>query len=451
MSHTVLKNARLIDDGNDFIADVYIKGSHIEKIGAGINLSPTLKFEEIDAEGLLLIPGMIDAHVHFREPGFTQKGNMQSESAAALSGGITSIMDMPNKNPPVLTLETLEENFSLAAKNCLTNYSFFMGLSKYNMDEALQISTENVCGLTDDGLYFDKDYPTLCNSLDFVEKLFSKSEHLIALHSEDDIIIHENYLQAKDQFNDFIPPHYHSIIRSSEACLASTQQLLSIARKHNTRFHLLHISTEAEVNLFDKHTSIESKRITAETTIHHLYFNTTDYERLGNLIKWNPSIKSISDNHALLDALQDNRIDIVATDHAPHTYSEKIGLYDTVKPGGPMVQHALLAMLDFYHLGKLTLVQVVQKTSNDVAKLYKIKHRGFIREGYWADLVLIDLHRPYRVADLNINYKCKWSPFLNHTFNSSIDTVFVNGRKVYSEGKLDMSFRGKRLQFEKFR
>ncbi len=451
MKHTLIKNARIIDDGKDYFADVYIKGNRIEKVSASINLPIETKYDEVNAEGLVLMPGMIDAHVHFREPGLTYKGNMRSESAAAISGGITSIMDMPNTVPAVLTLDILEQKYGIAAENCLTNYSFFMGLSKDNLEEALRASTEDVCGLTDDGLYFDESHPTLCNSLDYLEKIFSSSEHLIALHSEQDAIIKKNYEKARDEFKEFIPLHYHSIIRSSEACITSTKEILSIARKHNTRFHLLHVSTGDEAKLFDNTEPSRSKRLTAEATVHHLYFNTDDYERLGNLIKWNPSVKSALDNRELLEAIKENRIDIVATDHAPHALGEKIGLYDAVKPGGPMVQHALLGVLEFYFKGKLTLNQVVQKTSNGVADLYRIKDRGFVREGYYADLVLVDLDSPYKVTESNINYKCNWSPFLSYTFSSTINTVFVNGNKACSNQNLISEIPGKRLKFEKIR
>jgi dihydroorotase len=451
MKKTLIRNARIIDNGEDYFADVYINGDRIEKVSPAISLPAEIKYDEVNAEGLVLIPGMIDAHVHFREPGLTYKGDMRSESAAALSGGVTSIMDMPNTVPAVLTLDILEKKYGIAALNCLTNYSFFMGLSKDNLEEALRASTEDICGLTDDGLYFDEAHPTLCNSLDYLEKIFSKSEHLIALHSEQDSIINKNYETIRDVFNEFIPLHYHSIIRSSEACIASTKEILSIARKHNTRFHLLHVSTGEEAKLFDNNDALRSKRLTAETTIHHLFFNTQDYDRLGNLIKWNPSVKSAMDNSYLLEALKENRIDILATDHAPHALGEKIGLYDAVKPGGPMVQHALLAVLEFYFKGKLTLNQVVHKTSNGVADLYRIKDRGFIREGYFADLVLVDLRNPYKVTESNINYKCYWSPFLNYTFSSSIDTVFVNGIKAYSNQSLITELPGKRLKFEKIR
>ena len=397
MKHTLIKNARIIDDGKDVFSDVYIKGERIEKIAGNMSLPSQLQVEEIPGEGLVLLPGMIDAHVHFREPGLTYKGDMQSESAAAIAGGITSIMDMPNTLPSVLTIGALEQKYSLAAERCLTNYSFFMGLSKDNLEEALKVSTEDVCGLTDDGLYFDEAHPTLCNSLSYLEKIFSSTEHLVALHSENDLIIKKNYEQAKSEFKEFIPPHFHSIIRSSKACYTSTKEILSLAKKHNTRFHLLHVSTGDEANLFDHILPVREKRITAETTIHHLLFNTNDYEKLGNLIKWNPSVKSATHNQALITALNENRIDIVATDHAPHAIGEKIGLYDAVKPGGPMVQHSLLALLELYFRDQLTLTDVVKKSSNAVADLYRIKERGYIREGYYADLVLVDLNKKIKV------------------------------------------------------
>lgn len=451
MKHTLIKNVRIIDDGKDVVSDVYIKGERIEKIAANISLSSQLQVEEIPGDGLVLLPGMIDAHVHFREPGLTYKADIKSESSAAVAGGVTSIMDMPNTVPSVLTIDILEQKYAIAAQRSLTNYSFFMGLSKDNLEEALRVSTEDVCGLTDDGLYFDEAHPTLCNSLGYLEKIFSSTEHLVALHSEEDQLIKKNYKKAKEELKEFIPPHYHSIIRSSEACTSSTKEILSLAKKNNSRFHLLHVSTAQEAALFEKGDPIRLKRITAETTIHHLYFNIDDYERLGNLIKWNPSVKTATDNQALVDALKTGAIDIVATDHAPHVIGEKIGLYDAVKPGGPMVQHALLALFDLYHKGKLTLQEVVQKSSNGVADVYRIKERGYIREGYYADLVLVDLHKKFKVTEENIVYKCGWSPFLDYTFNASISRVLVNGQTAYAENEVVSDVSGKRLKFEKIR
>lgn len=451
MKHTLIKQARIVDDGNDFIADIYIKGERIEKISSTINLPSSVTVNEINAEKLVLIPGMIDAHVHFREPGLTYKADIKSESLAAVAGGITSFMDMPNTVPSVLTVDLLEQKYAIAAQRSFANYSFFMGLSKDNLEEALRVGTEDVCGLTDDGLYFDEAHPTLCNSLGYLEKIFSSTEHLIALHSENDSIIKKNYTQARNEFKEFIPPHYHSVIRSSTACISSTKEILSLAKKHNTRFHLLHVSTGEEASLFDHILPLREKRLTAETTIHHLFFNTEDYDRLGNLIKWNPSVKTAADNQALLAALTTGAIDIVATDHAPHVLGEKIGLYDAVRPGGPMVQHALLALLNLYHQDKLTLQEVVRKSSNGVADVYRIKERGYIREGYYADLVLIDLDKKYKVSEENIKSKCGWSPFLNYTFNTSINRVFVNGHLAFSENEVVAGQFGKRLKFEKIR
>ena len=451
MTHKLIKNVRIVDDGKDFIGDVYIKGDRIEKIAPGISLSSHLSFDEINAERLVLIPGMIDAHVHFREPGLTYKGDMRSESSAAIAGGITSIMDMPNTDPAVLSIDVLEQKYARAAASCHTNYSFFMGLSKDNLEEALRVSSEDVCGLTDDGLYFDEEHPTLCNSISFLEKIFSSSPHLIALHSEDDTIIRNNYIKCKKEYGEFIPPSAHTQIRSVDACFHSSKSVTELAAKHNTRLHLLHISTGKEAGMFNSSLPLKYKRITSETTIHHLCFNTEDYDRLGNLIKWNPSVKYKSDNQELLEALKSNQIDIVATDHAPHAIGEKIGLYDRVKPGGPMVQHALLALLDFYHQGKLSLNEVVQKTSNGVAELYRIKERGFIREGYFADLVLVDLKKSNVVREENLLYKCNWSPFLFHEFKSSIDTVIINGEISFTKNKICASSSGYRLKFEKIR
>ena len=451
MKHILIRNARIVDDGNEYYSDLYITRGRIERIAANIRLSPQLQVEEINAEHLLLIPGMIDAHVHFREPGLTYKGDMRSESSAAIAGGITSIMDMPNTDPAVLTIDLLEQKYAKAAQSCHTNFSFFMGLSKDNLEEALRVSSEDVCGLTDDGLYFDEEHPTLCNSISFLEKIFSSSPHLIALHSEDDTIIRNNYIKYKKEYGDFIPPSAHTEIRSVDACFQSSKLVTELAAKHNTRLHLLHISSGKEAGLFNSSLPLKEKRVTSETTIHHLCFNNEDYDRLGNLIKWNPSIKFKSDNQQLLEALKNNQIDIVATDHAPHAIGEKIGLYDRVKPGGPMVQHALLALLDFYHQGKLSLKEIVQKTSNGVAELYRIKERGYIREGYYADLVLIDLSKSNVVREDNLLYKCNWSPFLFHEFKSSIDTVFINGDIAYTKNEICASSSGHRLKFEKIR
>jgi dihydroorotase len=431
--------------------DMLIVGKRIDKIASQISLPNNLSFKEINANNLYLIPGMIDAHVHFREPGYPLKGNIRSESIAAVEGGITSFMDMPNTLPNVLTNEILEDKYKIAAENSYCNYSFFMGLSKDNIEEALRTSTEDVCGLTDDGLYFDNNEGLLCNHLSYLEKLFSRSEHLIALHSEDDSIINDNLKRYQKEMGEFIPPHYHMLIRSEEACLRSTIDLIKLSKKYKNRLHVLHISTAAEAELFSSRQKIFDKRITSETCIHYLYFNENDYNHYGNLIKWNPAIKSEKDQIGLLEALNDDRIDFIATDHAPHTFGEKIGNYFNSKSGAPMVQHALPVLFNLYHQGKITIEKIVQKTSNAVAEAYRIKDRGYLREGYYADLVLIDLESKWTVSKDSILYGCNWSSLSNHDFKGKIKKVMVNGSLIVDQGIKKNLPIGMRLKFEKIR
>jgi dihydroorotase len=394
---------------------------------------------------------MIDAHVHFRDPGYPLKGSIRSESVAAVEGGITSFMDMPNTLPSVLTNEILEEKYKIAAENSYCNYSFFMGLSKNNLEEALRVSTEDVCGLTDDGLYFDSDEGLLCNHPSYLEKLFSRSAHLVALHSEDDNIISENIKKYQSEFGEFIPPRYHSLIRSEEACLRSTIDLIALSKKYNNRLHLLHISTSSEANLFSANKKIADKRITSETCIHYLYFNENDYHKYGNLIKWNPAIKSEKDQLGLLEALKNDHIDFVATDHAPHQFAEKIGNYFNSKSGAPMVQHALPVLFGLYHQGKITLEKIVEKTSHSVAEAYRIKDRGYLREGYYADLVLIDLESTWTVSNESILYRCNWSPLLHNDFKAKIEQVMVNGNLIVDRDIKKNIPTGMRLRFQKMR
>jgi dihydroorotase len=451
MSHTIIKNARIINENNNFHGDVYIRNDRIERIDATIGLPANIQCKEIDAKDNILIPGMIDAHVHFRDPGLTYKGDIETESSAAIAGGVTTFMDMPNTLPNVLTKKILEEKYSRASERSFGNFSFFMGLTQDNLEEALKISTEDVCGLTDDGLYFDRNNSLLCNSPDYLEKLFSRSEHLVALHSEDESIIKANFIKSKQKWNGKIPPSDHSEIRSALACLSSTKKLVELTKKHKNRLHLLHVSTGAEALLFDHETPTHEKRITAEACVHHLYFNTEDYWQLGNKIKWNPSIKSKENQFALLQALHDNKIDMIATDHAPHDWKEKLGNYEEVKPGGPMIQHALPVLLEMYHKNQISLEKIVEKTSHQVAEVYRIKERGFIREGYFADLVMVDLNDPWKVTADNVEYKCQWSPVMGKTFRSKIKKVFVNGVLAFDEGKTKERPAGMRLKFDKTR
>ncbi len=449
--NTIIRNAFVVNEGKIEVKDVLIVNERIEKIDSSITLNSKIKYEEINAEGLYLVPGAIDDQVHFRDPGLTHKATIYSESKAAVAGGITSFMDMPNTVPNTLTLKLLEEKYELASRTSLANYSFFMGISKDNLEEALKINNEDVCGITDDGLYFNNEEGIIANYPDFLEKLFSRTNTIVALHSEDDAIIKQNLEQYKKQFGENIPFNYHPLIRSEEACLSATKRVLEIAKKHNNRLHLYHISTEAEANLFDNTLPIRDKRITAEACVHHLWFSDKEYDQLGAKIKWNPAIKSEKDKTGLLDALLNDKLDIIATDHAPHTIDEKSGNYINALSGGPLVQHALPAMLELFHQGKISLEKIVEKMSHNVAEIYRIKERGYIREGYYADLVLIDLNQSWEVTSKNILYQCKWSPFEGQQFKSKIIKTFVNGDIVYDRILFNKSKTGMRLKFEKER
>jgi dihydroorotase len=449
--HTIIRNAKVVNEGKILDLDILISGERIEKIASSIPLNPAKKIFEINATGLYLLPGVIDDQVHFRDPGLTHKGTLFTESVAAVAGGITSFMDMPNTIPNTLTQELLEEKYRMAAEKSLANYSFFMGISKHNLDEALRTDTENVCGITDDGLYFNNDEGILANYPDFLEELFSRTDTLVALHCEDDAIINVNTQKFKLQYGADIPFFYHSLIRDEQACLKATQRVLKIAEKHQTRLHLFHISTLAEAKLFDNHTPIREKRITAEACVHHLWFSDADYERLGSKIKWNPAIKKDQDRKGLMQSLLNNKIDVIATDHAPHAIAEKAGNYFQAHSGGPLVQHGLLAILELFHRGEIPLEKVAEKMCHNVAEIYRIKERGYIREGYFADLVLVDLNKQQEVSENSLLYKCKWSPFLGQVFKSSINSTFVNGNLVYEKGLVQTDIKGKRLRFEKIR
>jgi dihydroorotase len=448
MKKKIIKNVQVVNEGTIKTCDVLIVGERIEKIASQITDNQA---EIIDAEGQYLLPGLIDDQVHFRDPGLTHKATIYSESRAAVAGGITSFMDMPNTIPNTLTQQLLEEKYASASKDSLANYSFFMGINQDNLEEALKTDNENVCGITDDGLYFSNDKGILANYPDFLDLLFSRTDTLVALHSEDDSIIKNNTLKYREIYGDDIPMHLHPKIRSEEACLAATKRVLELAKKHNNRLHLFHISTASEANLLDNKTPLREKRITAEACVHHLWFTENDYKLLGANIKWNPSIKSPSDKEGLMKTLIDNHIDIIATDHAPHTKEEKSGNYFKAMSGGPLVQHALAALLELYHQEKISLGKIVEKTSHNVAEIYRMVDRGYIREGYFADLVLVDVNNPWEVNSENILYKCGWSPFENQTFKSKISKTFVNGNLVYNAGIFDESKKGFRLKFSKIR
>ena len=445
---TIIKNASVVNQGKIIVADVLISGDRIEKIASSISIKNE---KVIDAQGLYLLPGIIDDQVHFREPGLTHKATIYSESKAAIAGGITSFMDMPNTIPNTLTQKLLEEKYNIASKTSLANYSFFMGINQNNLEEALKTDTENVCGITDDGLYFSNDEGILANYPDFLEKLFSRTNTLVALHSEDDAIIKQNTNKFRNLFGDDIPFKFHPQIRSEEACVTATKRVLEIAKKHQNRLHLFHISTYKEALLLDNKLPIKEKRITAEACIHHLWFTDKDYEKLGAKIKWNPAIKTQNDKEKLLEALLENKLDIIATDHAPHTMQEKQGNYFQSLSGGPLVQHALPVMLELYHQGKISLEKIVEKMCHNAADIYRIIDRGYIREGYYADLVLVDINKPWTVGKQNILYQCNWSPFENQEFRSQILKTFVNGNLVYDKGIFHETKFGSRLKFEKYR
>jgi len=447
----IIRNAQIVNEGRIVSKDVLINKNRIEKIDHSIAIHKELVYNEINAEGLYLLPGFIDDQVHFREPGLTHKADLFTESIAAVAGGITSFMDMPNTLPNTLTNELLEQKYALAAEKSLANYSFFMGLTKDNWEETLKTDTENVCGVTDDGLYFSKEDGIIANYPEYIEKIFANSNTLIALHSENDAIIKKNTETLQQQFNTNIPFEYHPIIRNEEACYSTTKELIDIAKKYGNRLHLFHISTLAETELFDCKTPLHKKRITAEACVHHLWFSDQDYKKLGAKIKWNPAIKSEMNQKGLFDALHSGKLDIIATDHAPHTIEEKTGNYFQAMSGGPLVQHALPALLEMYHQNKLTLEMIVEKTAHNVAEIYKLKERGYIREGYYADLVLVDINQSWKVTKENILYKCKWSPFEEQVFQSKIMTTIVNGNIVYTNGVFDYTPRGMRLQFSKIR
>ena len=441
----LIRSAAVVNEGKIVSSDVLIEDGIITKIGQQI--SPKKNYREINAEGLHLFPGVIDDQVHFREPGLTHKGEIYTEAKAGVAGGVTSFMEMPNTIPNALTQKLLEDKYQLAASKSLANYSFFMGVSNTNSDEVLKTDPSTVCGIkifmgSSTGAMLVDDNNTL-------ETIFAQSPMLIATHCEDEQMIRNNLEIYKAKYGDDIPLKYHPLIRSEEACYKSSSYAISLAKKHNTRLHVLHISTAKEIELFENNIPLLQKRITAEACIHHLWFCDEDYARLGNFIKWNPAIKTANDRDALFAGLLDNHIDIIATDHAPHTMEEKNNYYTKAPSGGPLIQHSLVAMLEFYHRGKISLEKIAEKMCHAPAECFQVSNRGYIREGYYADLVLADLNNPWTVTKENILYKCKWSPFEGVTFNSKVLMTIVNGRPVYENGKFDESVKGMRLLFNR--
>jgi len=447
MKKQLLVNAKLVNEGASFFADVLIHQERIEKIAPSIS-DPTA--EVIDLQGNYLIPGMIDDQVHFRDPGLTYKGDITTESRAAVAGGVTSFMDMPNTVPNTLTRELLEQKYLAASKQSTANYSFFMGVTAGNLEEALRVDNETVCGITDDGLYFNEQQ-ILANNPEYLEKLFSRDETLVALHSEDESIIDHNYEHYFEETKGQIPFSLHAKIRSTEACVTATKRVLGIQAKYNNRLHFFHISTGEEALLFPASFDYRAKRVTAEACVHHLWFSEADYEKRGGDIKWNPSIKTEQDRQTLIQALKDGRIDIIASDHAPHSKQEKQGTYEQVKSGAPIVQHNLPLLFELSSRGEISIEQIVEKTSHRVADIYRLKNRGYLREGYFADLVEMDVNAPWEVTEQSLLYKCAWAPVVGEQLSTKVKRTFVNGNLVFQEDKFISEAKGSRLFFEKIR
>ena len=444
MNSILIKNAKIVNEGTIFESDLLIENGLIVKVEK--NISATAD-SVIDAKGNYLIPGAIDDQVHFREPGLTHKGTIETESRAAIAGGITSFIEQPNTVPNAVTQELLADKYEIASKSSYANYSFMMGGTNDNLEELLKTNPRNVAGIK---LFLGSSTGNmLVDNPETLEKIFSSTKMLIAVHCEDENTIKTNLEKYKSQYGDDIPVKFHHLIRSEEACYLSSSNAIELAKKTGARLHVFHLSTAKEMELFTNKIPLEEKQITAEVCIHHLWFTDEDYETKGNFIKWNPAVKTANDRSKLWEALLDDRIDVIATDHAPHTQEEKSQFYTKAPSGGPLVQHAVVAMIENYHSGKISLEKIVEKMCHNPAKIFKIEKRGFIREGYFADIALIDVNSPWMVSKQNILYKCGWSPFEGTTFKSKITHTFVNGNLVYENGNINEGKHGQRLLFNR--
>lgn len=444
MASILIKQAHLVNEGSVFVADVFIKNGRIEKIAPQIDV---VADQEIDATGQYLFPGCIDDQVHFREPGLTHKGDLYTESRAAVAGGVTSFMEMPNTIPNVFTQQLLEDKYYLASQKSLANYSFFLGASNDNLEEIKKTDAQKVCGVK---IFMGSSTGNmLVDNEKALEDIFNHAPTLIATHCEDETTVRHNNELFTSLYGNTLSPDMHPSIRSAEACYLSSSKAVALAKKTGARLHILHISTAKELELFRNDIPLKDKKITAEACIHHLWFSDADYAEKGNFIKWNPAIKTAADRDAIFAAVLDNRIDVIATDHAPHTLEEKSQPYATAPSGGPLVQHSLVAMLDFYHQGKICLEKIAEKMAHHPATLFQIEDRGFIREGYWADLVLVNLNEAWTVKKENILAKCGWSPFDGHEFQSSVTHTLVSGKLVYQHGQLFEVGSGQRLLFKR--
>jgi dihydroorotase len=448
MQKLLIANATLVNDNQVFKADVLIENGFISKIDANLSQSG-IDAPVIQAEGLYLLPGMIDDQVHFRDPGLTHKGDLNSESRAAVAGGITSFMEMPNTNPRCLTQELLADKYKLGAEKSLANYSFYMGTSNDNLDEVLKTNPQEVCGIK---IFLGASTGNmLVDNPETIEKVLEYSARtglIVTVHSEDENIIINNSKVFREKYGDELDVSFHPQIRSHESCVISTEKIIKLAQKTHGNLHILHLSTADEMKFFSSSQDIDTKKITAEVCVHHLWFSQEDYATKGAFIKWNPAIKSLEDRNALRQALKDGQLDIIATDHAPHTLAEKSEKnYFKCPSGGPLVQHALVAVLELVHQGVIDIETAITKTSHNIARRYKVDRRGFIKENYYADLVLVDMNSPWEVTRSNLLYKCGWSPFEGTRFRSKIISTIINGEIVYQDGKLNDNYRGMQIKF----
>ncbi|MBT8257871.1 MAG: dihydroorotase [Bacteroidia bacterium] len=442
----LLKNAMMVNEGKIREADILIEGELISQISESIS-PKTADVQVIDLEGRLLIPGAIDDQVHFREPGLTHKADIETESKAAIAGGITSFMEMPNTNPQTTTIEALNDKYKRAERTSYANYSFMFGGTNDNLEEILKLNTKEVPALK---LFLGSSTGNmLVDDPSVIESIFSNTNLVICCHCEDEATIRANTQDYLNQYGEDIPVKYHPEIRSEEACYLSSSMAIELAKKTGARLHVFHLSTGKETALFDNSIPLKDKKITAEVCIHHLWFSDSDYEKKGTHIKWNPAVKTEKDRQMLWEALLDDRLDVLATDHAPHTLEEKNNVYTKAPSGGPLVQHALVALLEAYHKGKISLEKIVEKMCHNPAILFDVEKRGFIREGYYADLVAIDLNNPWTVNKENVLYKCGWSPFEGTTFKSRISHTFLNGTLVYYNSELTGKKAAKRLTFDR--
>ncbi len=442
---TLIKNAKIVNEGATKVADLLIDDQRIAKVDSSISADSSMKV--IEAVGKYLLPGVIDDQVHFREPGLTHKADIYTESRAAVAGGVTSFMEMPNTVPNALTQRLLQDKYDIAAKSSLANYSFFMGVSNDNAEEALKTDKKNVCGLK---IFMGSSTGNmLVDNEKTLSHVFKNAELIIATHCEDEATIRQNTADFRDKYGEDVPIEAHPLIRSAEACYKSSSMAVELAKQFDAQLHILHISTAKEISLFDNSISLAKKRITAEACIHHMWFDDSDYAEKGTLIKWNPAVKTAQDRDAVFQGMLNDNIDVIATDHAPHTLTEKQNSYFKAPSGGPLIQHSLVAMLEFYHQGKISLERIVEKMAHNPAILFDVVERGYIREGYFADLVLVDLDRPWSVSADNILAKCGWSPFEGHQFKSRVTDTWVSGHHAWKDGKLNDGTTGKRLTFDR--